>query len=135
MSAGAIIISTKRGLLKEFATELIKNNFNIEVSRSIVVSRLIDNDGIKLTDRIFIDDGEEIFVDKNGFEEFEIQEYRRLLNEESCPLIHYYFKYHDRDFIIDILLVVANRSDVVIDDDDSLIVRGDEFAQHVNEFK
>lgn len=60
MSAGAIIISTKRGLLKEFANELIKNNFNIEVSRSIVVSRVIDNDGIKLIDRIFIDDGEDI---------------------------------------------------------------------------
>lgn len=65
-----------------------------------------------------------IFVDENGFEEFEIQEYRRLLNEESCPLIHYYCKYHDRDFIIDILLFIANRADVVIDDDDSLIVRG-----------
>lgn len=60
MSAGAIFISTKRGLLKEFANELIKNNFNIEVSRSIVVSRVIDNDGIKLIDRIFIDDGEDI---------------------------------------------------------------------------
>ncbi len=135
MSAGAVIISTKRGLLKEFAKELIKNNFDVEVSHSIVVSRINDNDGIKLIDRIFIDDGEEIFVDKNGFEEFEIQEYRRLLNEKSSPLIHYYCKYHDRDFIIDILLVVANRSDVVIDDDDSLIVRGDEFAQHVSEFK
>lgn len=65
-----------------------------------------------------------IFVDENGFEEFEIQEYRRLLNEENCPLIHYYCKYHDRDFIIDILLFIANRADVVIDDDDSLIVRG-----------
>jgi len=49
--------------------------------------------------------------------------------------MQYYFKYRDRDFIIDILLLVANRSDVVIDDDDSLIVRGDEFAQRVNEFK
>lgn len=135
MSAGALIISAKKGLLNEFAEELIKNNFDSQFSASIVISQVVNNDGGKFIDRIFIDDEEEMVVDEDGFEEFEIQEYRRLLDEESKPLLYYYCKYHSRSFIIDVLLAIASRSDVVIDDDDALIVRGDQLFKRVSEFK
>lgn len=121
--------------MNEFAEELIKNNFDSQFSASKVISQVVNSDGGEFIDRIFIDDEEEMVVDEDGFEEFEIQEYRRLLDEESKPLVYYYFKYHSRSFIIDVLLAIASRSDVVIDDDASLIVRGDQLFQRVSEFK
>lgn len=120
MSAGIIIISTRNDLLTEFRNKLTSDGFTVEGELNLAILTPRDN--------LFIDlIPEHELTEGNGFEEEDLLRYRSLLKDFTKPLFGYYIKYHGKETVQKVLLSIADRSDIVIDDDNDLIQTGADF--------
>lgn len=131
MSSGTILITKKKGLLDSFATRLRADGFRTEFnSNSICVSEVVDNVNNgepSFTNRLFIGDLMELLPD-DGFGEEEMSIYRKLLGDFTGELTGYYIKHHGPSLVARVLKSIADRADIVIDNDHGIIEREDRFV-------
>jgi hypothetical protein len=119
---GAIIITTKTGLLHEFYQKLLSEGLDVHLNLNLAVHKPMDN--------LYIDYLNEITT-ADGFDNESIEKYKTILGDFTGTLTGYYLSYHGTDFLHRILLAIANRPDVVVDNDQGIILRGDQFAQWI----